>query len=170
MRDFVAIIVTLALIVAALALATSLQWYQRGHQRLRRKLRERGQVILAEVPATDGLKFFSEDIDAFYWEGKSIPKRNIRSVQILISGAPLSSVRSQKFPDPGPSHQRIAEIQPESIERERWDVSIEMSDSPILVKCGSIRQHVSQELATQIFEAVKQAIKACDRSDHHSVS
>jgi len=170
MRDFVALIFALILIVAALALATSLQWHQRGHQRLRRKLRERGQVILAEVPTTDGLEFFSEDIDTFYWKEQSIPKRNIRSAQILISGAPLSSVRSQKFPDPGPSHQRIAELKPESIERERWDVFIEMSDLSILVKCGSIRQHVSQELATQIFEAVKQAIELCDRSDHHSRS
>jgi hypothetical protein len=170
MRDFVAIIIALILIVAALALATSLQWYQRGHQRLRRKLRERGQMILAEVPATDGLEFFSEDIDAFYWKGQIVPKRNIRSVQILISGAPLSIVRSQKFSDLGPSHQKITEMKPESVERERWDVSIDTSDFPTLVECGSIRQHVSQELATQIFEAVKQAIEVCDRSDHHSRS
>ena len=61
-------------------------------------------------------------------------------------------------------------MKPESVERERWDISIDTSDFPILVECGSIRQHVSQELATRIFEAVKQAVEVCDRSDHHSRS
>ena len=131
---------------------------------------EQGQAIVAEVPVADGLQFFSESIDTFYWMGRSIPKPDIRLAEVLISGAPLSTVRSRKFPNPEPLRERTTDITPGNVERERWGVRIEMSDNTIIVECGSIREHVSQQLAQRIFEAVKQAIKDCDRNGHHSRS
>ena len=60
--------------------------------------------------------------------------------------------------------------EPATIERERWDVRIDLGDETVLVECGSIREQVSQELARSIYEAVKQAIETLDRNAHHSVS
>jgi len=37
----------------------------------------------------------------------------------------------------------------------------------VLVECGAIRERVSQELARQVFDAVKAEI---ERRNHHSVS
>lgn len=45
------------------------------------------------------------------------------------------------------------------IERERWDVAIDLEESTVLVQCGAIRERVSQELARQVFEAVKTDIE-----------
>ena len=169
MRDLVAIIIVLILVVVALAMATSLQWYRRGHERLRQALKTQGQTILAEVPVDEGLAFFSEDTQAFYWAGHRIPKHEIRAAHVLISGAPLSSIRSDRFPGvaaAGPT----AALEPGTVERERWDVGIELENQTILVECGSIRQQVSQEMARRIFESVKQAIEALDQGSHHSLS
>ncbi len=127
MRDLVAIIIVLILVVVALAMATSLQWYRRGHERLRQALKTQGQTILAEVPVDDGLAFFSEDTQAFYWAGHRIPKHEIRAAHVLISGAPLSSIRSDRFPGvaaAGPT----AALEPGTVERERWDVGIELEN------------------------------------------
>ena len=57
-----------------------------------------------------------------------------------------------------------------TVERERWDVLIELGEEEILVECGSIRQQVSQEMARRVYESVRRAIEASDRNSHHSLS
>ena len=170
MRDLGAVIVVVILIVVALAMATSLQWYRRAHDRLRSKLRDCGQSIVAEVPSHEGLLFFSEDAAAFHWAERAIPKTQIRAARVLISGAPISTVRSRRFPDEPPDLPEETEYGPEAFERDRWDVAIEVADETVLVECGSIRERVSQELARRIFDAVKRTIESLDRNTHHSRS
>ena len=97
MRDLVAIAVVVVLMIFALSMATSLQWYRQGHARLRRRLRARGQSVVAEIPTADGLTFFSEDPTSFYWGEAEIPKEQIRAVRVLISGAPISVAVSSRF-------------------------------------------------------------------------
>ena len=48
---------------------------------------------------------------------------------------------------------------PGGIERDRWDVAIDVDDETILVECGAIRERVSQELARKVFEVVKADIE-----------
>ena len=170
MRDLVAVIVVVVLVVVALAMATSLQWYRRSHDRRRGKLRDRGQSIVAEVPSRDGLLFFSEDTEAFHWAERALPKTQIRAARVLISGASISTIRSRRFPGEDRDHPAEMEHEPESFERDRWDVAIEVGDDTVLVECGSIRERVSQELARRIFETVKRAIESLDGSTHHSRS
>lgn len=167
MRTALAIIIVVILVIVALGMATSLQWYRRRHQRQRRLLEVRGQRIVAEVPVTDGLAFFAEDEGAFYWGDRLIPKDEVRGAQLLISSAPLSSVRSTRFPSREERNGSSAD--PGAIERERWDVSIDLGGDEVLVECGSIRQQVSQEMARTIYESVKRAIETRDQA-HHSVS
>lgn len=156
MRDLVAVGVVILLVVAALSMATTLHWSHRDRERTRRRLLGAGRTIIAEVPAADGVEFFTEDADAFHWMGRTIRKPTIRSAQLLISGAPLATVQAGGAPEP-PSAASAAT--PEHVERERWDVAIETDDGPVLVACGSIRQQVSQELARSVFAAIRTAVK-----------
>ena len=168
MRTLVAIVVVLVLLVMALGMATSLQWYRRRHTRQRRFLEAQGRRVVAEVPVPDGLAYFSEADEAFFWGDQLIPKDEIRAARILISGAPLSSIRSSRFP--ASPETQASSTEPGAVERERWGVEIELGDATVLVECGSIRQQVSQELARSIYESVRRAIDTGDRDVHHSVS
>ena len=159
MRDLLAVSLVVLLVLLALSMATTLRWRYRDHARVRRQLRDRGRTVVAEVPVEDRLEFFSEDAEAFYWSGQTIPKGAIRAAQLLISGAPLSTVRARRAAGPETAEAAGAE----AVERERWDVAIETDRERILVACGSIRQQVSQELARSVFEAVRRAVKAHDR-------
>lgn len=158
MRDLVAVLVVLLLVGFALSMATSLQWYKRGHSKLRRAISDSGQSLIAEIPGDTGIQFFSEDAAAFHWADQVIRKSDIRSARVLISGAPISVCVSRRFPEPTPEP-TVDIDQPDMVERERWDVAIELGDSTVLVECGGIRERVSQELARQVFEAVKRDIE-----------
>ena len=102
MRDFVAVLIVFLLVAFALRMATSLQWYKRGQSKIRRTITASGQSIIAEIPGTDGLEFFTEDTRAFHWKKHIIQKEEIRSTRLLISGAPISVRVSQLLPDPTP--------------------------------------------------------------------
>lgn len=158
MRDLVAVFVVFILVAFALSMATSLQWYKRGHSKLRRAISESGRSVVAEIPGDRGLEFFTEDAAAFHWADLTIPKNDIRSARILISGAPISTCVSSRFPGAPPQPSGDTD-QSATIERERWDVAIDLEDSSVLVQCGAIRERVSQELARQVFEAVKTDIE-----------
>ena len=158
MRDLVAVFVVFLLIAFALSMATSLQWYKRGHSRLRRAISDAGRSVIAEIPGDQGIQFFTEDAAAFHWSDRVIPKDRIRSARVLISGAPISVCMSRRFPEPAP--QPSGDIDhSDMIERERWDVAIDLDDTTVMVACGAIRERVSQELARQVFEAVKTDIE-----------
>jgi hypothetical protein len=159
MRDLVAVFVVFILVAFALSMATSLQWYKRGHSKLRRAISESGRSVVAEIPGDRGLEFFTEeDASAFHWADRTIPKNDIRSARILISGAPISTCVSRRFPGSPPQPSDDPD-QSDMIERERWDVAIDLEESTVLVQCGAIRERVSQELARQVFEAVKTDIE-----------
>jgi hypothetical protein len=157
MRDFVAVLVVFFLIAFALSMATSLQWYKRGHSRLRRAISDSGRSVVAEIPGDRGIQFFTEDATAFHWSDQMIPKNDIRAARVLISGVPISVCVSRRFSKPAPQPSNID--QSDFIERERWDVAIDLEDTTILVECGAIRERVSQELARQVFAAVKDDIE-----------
>ena len=156
MRDLVAIVVVIVLVVAALRMATSLQWHKRDNLKARRALLERGQTIVAEIPGDTGLRLFTEDSAAYYWENTTIPKRDIRAVRVLISGAPLSLRISTRFPSAAstPDGARPGLTQFEAFERDRWDVTVDYGQETVLVECGAIRERVSQDLARHVFETI----------------
>src|SRR5581483_6996836 len=67
MRDLVAALVALALLVAAASLATTLRMYRRRRQRARDSERALGRAVVAELPAGEDLVLFSEDAVRFYY-------------------------------------------------------------------------------------------------------
>jgi hypothetical protein len=164
MRDLVAIVVVMVLVVAALRMATSLQWHKRDNLKARRALLERGHTIIAEIPGGTGLRLFTEDPAAYYWENTTIPKSDIRAVRVLISGAPLSVRTSTRFSpaSSAPDGEQPGVTQFEAFGRDRWDVAVDHGNDTVLVECGAIRERVSQDLARLVFETISAEIARRD--------
>ncbi|MGB7220420.1 MAG: hypothetical protein WBD07_16600 [Vicinamibacterales bacterium] len=166
-RDLVAGLVAIALLVAAASLGTTLTAYRRRRQRARELDRTLGRTIVAELPTEDELVTVSEDSEHFYYGGRAIDKASITAVRLLINGAPLAVAgRSIDVPsrqDRGAGAPGVIEDEPVGIARDRWDVAIETTAGTVLVACGSVRERVSQELARAVFDAVKRDLEARDR-------
>ena len=159
MRDLIAWIVALALLVVAASLGTTLQHYRRRRQRARDSERALGRRVIAEVPTGDELILFSEDPVRFHYGEQSIDKDLIVAVRVLINGAPIAAVVSNRQTQAAPQPTRFDD-RPEGIERDRWDVAIETVRGTMLVECGAIRERVSQELARKVFDAVRESVEA----------
>lgn len=162
MRDVVAAILALLLLFVAASLAATLQYYRRRRERQRRELRARGQTIVAEIPAEEGLKFFTFDDGCFYYGEQAIAKGQVRAVRVLVNGSPIAASISRRFPPATVALPLSFEDQPEGLARDRWDVAIESAEGALIVACGAIRERVSQELARKVFEAVKSEIESPD--------
>jgi hypothetical protein len=166
MRDVIAGIVAVALLVVAASLATTLRLYQRRRRRTRDAERARGRTIVAEIPTEDELVLFSADRHAFYWGSRAIPKDSIVAVRVLINGTPLVAYESRRAAAGNRIQATSFDDRPEGIARDRWDVAIETTqeaDGVVLVACGAIRERVSQELARAVFDTVKRDLELRDR-------
>ncbi|OFW27844.1 MAG: hypothetical protein A3H97_23610 [Acidobacteria bacterium RIFCSPLOWO2_02_FULL_65_29] len=159
MRDLFAGLVALALLVAALSLATTLHAWRRRRQRLHDAERALGRVIVAEIPVGDELKLFSEDADRFYYGERAIEKASIAAARVLINGSPIAAVVSARHPREAERHPTSFDDRPEGIARDRWDVAIEAVWGTVLVECGAIRERISQELARAVFDAVRRDVE-----------
>ena len=168
MRDVFAAAVALALLVVAASLGTTLTMFRRRRLRARDSERALGRTVLAEIPADDDLRLFSEDAVRFYYGERSADKDLIVAVRVLINGSPIAAYVSSRYPVDTARQATSFEDRPEGIARDRWDVAIEMVNGMLLVECGAIRERVSQELARAVFDAVKRELER--RDDHHSVS
>ena len=157
-RDVVAAIVAAVLVFVALSLATALRVYRRTRERQRDAEHTAGRTIIAELPAAEDLRLFSEDGARFYYGSRAIDKRGITAVRVLINGAPIAAAVSPHHPSAESMQPTSFEDRPEGIARDRWDVAIETLDGTVLVECGAIRERVSQELARGVFDRVKGAI------------
>lgn len=190
MRDLVAALVAIGLLVIAASLATTLRLYRRRRRRARQSERALGRTIVAELPTAEDLVLFSEDAVRFHYGDRSIDKDLITGARMLINGVPIATVESKHRAQthaPGATDTQpdagIAALQveaadgagaiddtPEGIARDRWDVAIDTETGTVLVECGAIRERVSPELARSVFGAVKREIERRNAGDHHSVS
>lgn len=164
MRDVVAGIIAIGLLLAAASLGTTLTIFQKRRRRERETQAALGRTIVAELPVSDRLVLFTEDEASFYYDGDRIPKRVITGARVLINGITIASARARRLPIDGPGgkpHETPAEIEdrPEGIARDRWDIVIETLSEPITVPCGDIRERVSQELARAVYGALKTVLE-----------
>lgn len=173
MRDIIAGIVAIVLLLVAASLATTLQAYRRRRERARDSEGALGRRIIAELPVADDLALVSEDDKRFYYGDRSVDKDLIVAVRLLINGAQIAAHASRQHRTSGRSTADIAtsgggapgvaEDRPDGIARDRWDVALETVGGTVLIECGAIRERVSQELARTIFEAVKRDMEARNR-------
>ena len=162
MRDAVAGLVAIFLILSALSLGTALHAYRRKRQRARDSERALGRMIVAEIPAANDLVLFSADTARFYYGDVSIDKDLIVAARVLINGSPIASYVSRRRAKQEQAQATSFQDREEGIARDRWDVAIETVTGTVLVPCGAIRERVSQELARAVFEAVKSAVERID--------
>ena len=162
MRDLVAALVALALVVGALSMTTTLTTFRKRRGRRRADEQARGRRIVAEIPADDELRLFTEDDRQFYYGAESVDKDRIAAVRVLINGSPIAAYVSRRHAGATAIQATSFEDRPEGIARDRWDVAIERSDGVMLVECGAIRERVSQELARAVFGAVKSDLERRD--------
>ncbi|MGH9347157.1 MAG: hypothetical protein ACRD26_07805 [Vicinamibacterales bacterium] len=158
MRDLLAWILALLLLVVAASLATSLQVYRRRRQRARQSEQALGRRIIAELPISDEPMYFTEDDVRFYYGESPIDKDLIVAARVLINGAPIAAAMSHRHAARQVTPTTF-EDRPDGIAEDRWDVAIETERGTVLVECGAIRERVSQELARSIFDAVKRSIE-----------
>jgi len=158
MRDAVAGLVALGLVVVALSLATTLHFYRRRLARARDGQQALGRRIIAELPTSEDLVLFAEDDTHFYYGTAVIDKERIAAVRVLINGSPIAAAVSKRHAEASALQATSFEDRPEGIARDRWDVAIETVQGVTLVECGAIRERVSQELARSVFDAVKRVI------------
>ena len=163
MRDVIAAVAALALLIIAASLATTLQGYRRRRLRARDSERALGRTVIAEIPAGDDLRLFSEDAARFYYGERSVDKDLIAAVRVLINGSPIAAYVSRRYPEDTSKPATSFDDRPDGIARDRWDVALETVTGTVLVECGAIRERVSQELARTVFDAVKQELERRDR-------
>jgi hypothetical protein len=159
MRDIVAALVAIGLILVAVSLATTLTVYRRRRQRARDSEGALGRTIIAELPTAEDLVLFSEDDARFYYGERRIDKDLIAAVRVLINGSPIAAVVSPRHPGAAARHPTSFEDRPEGIARDRWDVAIETLTDTVLIECGAIRERVSQELARTVYDAVRRSVE-----------
>ena len=159
MRDFVAALVAAALIFAALSLLTTLHFYRKRHRAARDGELARGRTIVAELPTDPELTLFTEDTEHFYYGTTAIDKGEIMAVRVLINGSPIAAFVPPRWSSVEQRQPTAFEDRPEGIARDRWDVAIETVNGMVLVECGAVRERVSQELARNIFDAVKRDLE-----------
>jgi hypothetical protein len=162
MRDILAAAVALVLLVVAASLGTTLTAFRRRRLRARASERALGRSVLAEIPADDDLRLFSEDALRFFYGEQSVDKDLIVAVRVLINGSPIAAYVSRRHPVDTSRQATSFEDRPEGIARDRWDVAIETVNGMLLVECGAIRERVSQELARTVFDAVKAELERRD--------
>ena len=162
MRDVFAAMVALVLLVTAASLGTTLQAFRRRRIRARDSERALGRRVIAEIPADEDLRLFSEDEKRFYYGERSVDKDLIVAVRVLINGAPIASYLSHQHAGATARQATSFDDRPEGIARDRWDVAIETEAGVLLVECGAIRERVSQELARTVFDAVKRELERRD--------
>ena len=163
MRDLVAGIVAVLLLLVAASLATTLQSYRRRRQRARDSEGALGRVVIAELPTADDLVLVSEDEHRFYYGEQAIDKDLIVAVRMLINGSPIAASVSRRHATSTPLQPTRFEDRPEGIARDRWDVAVETVVGTTLIECGAIRERVSQELARTVFDAIKMDLEGRDR-------
>jgi hypothetical protein len=159
MRDVIAGVIAVALLLVAARLATGLRLYRRRRARTRDAEGALGRTIVAEIPTEDELVLVSEDEQRFYYGDRSVDKDLIAAVRVLINGSPIASFVSRRVGQRPSAEPTRFEDRPEGIARDRWDVAIETAAGTTLVECGAIRERVSQELARAVFDAVKRAME-----------
>src|SRR3954449_11682474 len=164
MRALFAAGVALVLLIVAASLATTLTAFRRRRIRARDSERALGRTVIAEIPADDDLRLFSEDAVRFYYGDAAVDKDLIVAVRVLINGSPIAAYESTRHPAGTKRQATQFEDRPEGIARDRWDVAIETVNGLVLVECGAIRERVSQELARTVFDAVRVELERRDRN------
>jgi hypothetical protein len=151
MRDLVAGLVALALLLFALLVGATLHFHRQRRERTRREARASGRAIVAELPQGADLVYVTEDRELLYIGDRPIEKASIRGVRLMVNGGLVSHVGETGTERPATARATSDE---EAFIRDRWDVLVDTSTGTVTIACGAIRERISQDLARKIYDAV----------------
>jgi hypothetical protein len=155
MRDLVAGLIALALLVFAVLVAATLHFHRQRRERTRRAAREGGRTIIAELPQGTDLVYVTEDDQRLYVGDRPIEKASVRGVRLMVNGALVSQAGDTRTDAAAAARATSDE---EAFIRDRWDVLVDTSSETITIACGAIRERISQDLARRIYDAVSKEV------------
>lgn len=141
------------LVVRLLRFALGLRAQMRAREEDRQAQEARGRRVVAELPLDAGVLLFLEDAAGFYWAENAVAKRDVLGARLVLNGGIVAQAsRPDAFlPAPGAA----AEFDGS----EQWEVALFGPDGGARrVPCGRLREGVSRDAATAVFEAAKRAI------------
>jgi hypothetical protein len=133
--------------------AMGLRWAKLQRDQARAEEEGRGRRLVAELPEGESVVLFLEDASGFHWGGRAVPRQEVLGARLVLNGATLAACArpGAVLPDP-PQPQ-----EPDG--RERWEVVLYLGEGRReAVSCGKLREGVSREAATRVFEAVRAAL------------
>lgn len=151
-----ALLALLVLLWSLFRLSMGLRWAKVSRESARREEEGRGRRIVAELPTSDGtLGFFAEDHAGFYWPAGEAGKSEVRGARLILNGGVIAVTARADAALPDPPLAEPFEG------RERWEVALYCSGTRRhTIACGTVREGVSREIATRVFEAVRAAIES----------
>jgi hypothetical protein len=156
-RDLVAALIALALLLFALLVGATLHVHRQRRERTRRTAREGGRTIIAELPQGSDLIYVTEDHERLYVGDQPIDKPSIRGVRLQVNGRVVSEAGETRTE---PAAAARATADEEAFIRDRWDVLVDTSSGTVTIACGAIRERISQDLARRIYDAVASTIQS----------
>ena len=143
----------LAFLWSLIRFAVGLRFEKRAREKALEREESLGRRLVAEVPLGAVMMLVLDDGEALLWGEERQPFSELLGARMLLNGRVLAGVARAGASLPEP------ETAEEDEERERWDVRLYRRDGTIRdVRCGTVREGVSREIATRVFEAVRAAI------------
>jgi len=148
-----ALLLFLAVVFQLFRYAMGLRELKRRRERSRTAEEERGRRVVAEIPLADGEVVLLVDDDVtLSWGGSRLAKSEVAAGRLLLNGGILREFSRVPglLPPPAP---------PEEFEgRERWEVAAYTREGALVrIPCGTLREGVSREIASRVYEAVERA-------------
>jgi hypothetical protein len=148
----IASLLFLAFLWSLIRFAVGLRFEKRAREKALDREESEGRRVVAEVPLEARMLLVLDDGDALIWDQERLEYAEIAGARMLLNGGTLASVARPGFELPDGDAG-------EDVERERWEVRLYRRDGTIRdLGCGSLREGVSREIATRVFDAVRAAI------------
>ncbi len=130
--------------------AMGLRFAKRSRERARLAQEQEGRRVVAEIPLDDDVVFFIEDAAGFSWGTQSAARAEVIGARMLLNGGVMATWTrpGASLPEPPAAEEYEG--------RERWDVILyERGGAVRAVPCGTLREGVSREIASRVFEAIR---------------
>jgi len=139
------------LVVRLLRFALGLRAQMRAREAERAAQEASGRRVVAELPLEDGVALFLEDAAGFYWRDRAVAKTALDGARLLLNGGVVAQAARA-----GASLPELPAAPPEFDGSEQWEVALHLAGgTERRVSCGRLREGVSREAASAVFEAAK---------------
>ena len=132
--------------------AMGLRWAKVQREDARTEEERRGRRVLAELPQGESVVLFLEEVAGFQWGGQSVAREEIQGARLLLNGGAMAVCARAGVTLPDPP------LPEEPDGRERWEVVLYLKEGrKQTVSCGKVREGVSRDAASRVFEAMRRS-------------